>query len=447
MSNIQFTDKMLDAVSVALKPQVNLLTFEGTVRSSKTVTAVQAFFYRVVQSDGFLHLIAGRDFDTIKNNVLEADGLGLIPQFSPYCKLDKDKIGSYYIKVTIGRINKKIMLVNYSNISQWKKVLGSSIECVFIDEVNIADKQFVDECFSRQVSFDHPFTIFTLNGDIPSHWCYTDYINTSTIIGKAPASIIADMQKVPKVKGRYYMHWTFEDNPVMTPEKIERAKALYPVGSYYYTIKVLGERGAPGELIFLDYLTDEVVKHYEYDYFDLYTVGVDIGATRAKNSVSLIGFKRDYSEAAVVDCQTFANCGYREKTERIESIVRGWLDKGIYIEGVFIDSAEQNYIKDMQSSFVSAYLPSVAGSYKATIKARIDLLIILLSLGRFHFNDNEGGKRALQAYKIAKWAEGKKGEEREDNNEPHNDIMDSVEYAVTRHMNALLKVATERGKI
>lgn len=261
MSNIQFTDKMLDAVSVALKPQVNLLTFEGTVRSSKTVTAVQAFFYRVVQSDGFLHLIAGRDFDTIKNNVLEADGLGLIPQFSPYCKLDKDKIGSYYIKVTIGRINKKIMLVNYSNISQWKKVLGSSIECVFIDEVNIADKQFVDECFSRQVSFDHPFTIFTLNGDIPSHWCYTDYINTSTIIGKAPASIIADMQKSPKVKGRYYMHWTFEDNPVMTPEKIERAKALYPVGSYYYTIKVLGERGAPGELIFLDYLTDEVVKH------------------------------------------------------------------------------------------------------------------------------------------------------------------------------------------
>ena len=447
MSNIQFTDKMLDAVSVALKPQVNLLTFEGTVRSSKTVTAVQAFFYRVVQSDGFLHLIAGRDFDTIKNNVLEADGLGLIPQFSPYCKLDKDKIGSYYIKVTIGRINKKIMLVNYSNISQWKKVLGSSIECVFIDEVNIADKQFVDECFSRQVSFDHPFTIFTLNGDIPSHWCYTDYINSSTIIGKAPASIIADMQKSPKVKGRYYMHWTFEDNPVMTPEKIERAKALYPVGSYYYTIKVLGERGAPGELIFLDYLTDKVVKHYEYDYFDLYTVGIDIGATRAKNSVSLIGFKRDFSEAAVVDCQPFVNCGYREKTERIESIIRGWLDKGIYIEGVFIDSAEQNYIKDMQSSFASAYLPSVAGSYKATIKARIDLLIILLSLGRFHFNDNEGGKRALQAYKIAKWAEGKKGEEREDNNEPHNDIMDSVEYGVTRHMNALLKVATERGKI
>ena len=74
-------------------------------------------------------------------------------------------------------------------------------------------------------------------------------------------------------------------------------------------------------------------------------------------------------------------------------------------------------------------------------------MIILLSLGRFHFNDNEGGKKALQAYKIAKWTEGKKGEEREDNNEPQNDIMDSVEYAVTRHMNALLKVATERGKV
>lgn len=444
MSNIKFTNKMLDAVSVALKLQVNLLTFEGTVRSSKTVTAVQAFFYRVIQSDGFLHLIAGRDFDTIKNNVLEADGLGLLPQFEPYCKLDKDKIGSYYVKVTVGRINKKIMLVNYSNISQWKKVLGSSIECVFVDEVNIADKQFVDECFSRQVSFDHPFTIFTLNGDIPTHWCYTDYINTSTIIGNAPASIIADMAKVEKVKGRYYMHWTFEDNPVMTPEKIARAKALYPIGSYYYTIKILGERGAPGELIFLDYLTDDIVQHFEYTDFDIYTVGIDIGATRAKNSVSLIGFKRDFSAAAIMDCVPFSLCGYKEKTERIKSIVDGWKEHGIYIEGVFIDSAEQNYITDMKTAFNAEHLPPVAGSYKATIKARIDLLIILFSLKRLKFNDNAGGKRALQAYKIAKWAEDKKGEEREDNNEPQNDIMDSVEYAITRHMNALLKAATER---
>ena len=72
------------------------------------------------------------------------------------------------------------------------------------------------------------------------------------------------------------------------------------------------------------------------------------------------------------------------------------------------------------------------------------MLIILFSLKRLKFNDNAGGKRALQAYKIAKWAEDKKGEEREDNNEPQNDIMDSVEYAITRHMNALLKAATER---
>lgn len=122
MSNIQFTDKMIDAVSVALKPQVNLLTFEGTVRSSKTVTAVQAFFYRVVTSDGFLHLIAGRDFDTIKNNVLEADGLGLLSQFAPYCKIDKDTIGGYFIRVKFGRVSKKILLVNYSNVSQWKKI-------------------------------------------------------------------------------------------------------------------------------------------------------------------------------------------------------------------------------------------------------------------------------------------------------------------------------------
>lgn len=107
MSDIKFTDKMLDAIAIALNPNVNLLTFEGTVRSAKTVTAVQAFIYRVVNSEGGLHLIAGRDFDSLMNNILEADGLGILPQFSTICKLQKDKIGGYFIKLTVGEKSKK----------------------------------------------------------------------------------------------------------------------------------------------------------------------------------------------------------------------------------------------------------------------------------------------------------------------------------------------------
>ena len=43
------------------------------------------------------------------------------------------------------------------------------------------------------------------------------------------------------------------------------------------------------------------------------------------------------------------------------------------MEGIFVDSAEGNYILDLQASPINRRVP-VAGSYKATIKERIDLL-------------------------------------------------------------------------
>ena len=65
-------------------------------------------------------------------------------------------------------------------------------------------------------------------------------------------------------------------------------------------------------------------------------------------------------------------------------------------------------------------------------------MIVLLSLGKIVFNDTKEGHNAYQAYQMAKWTDGKENEEREDNNDPINDIMDSIEYALTRHMKKLL---------
>jgi len=104
-----------------------------------------------------------------------------------------------------------------------------------------------------------------------------------------------------------------------------------------------------------------------------------------------------------------------------------------------IDSAEQNYIKDLKAEFYNIGFPEVIGSYKATIKDRIDMNIVLLSAGKLIFNDTEDGRAALDAFKQAAWVEGKVGIERKDENEPWNDKLDSIEYAETRHMNALMR--------
>jgi hypothetical protein len=123
--------------------------------------------------------------------------------------------------------------------------------------------------------------------------------------------------------------------------------------------------------------------------------------------------------------------GYAKKTEMLRAFLAK--HRGKPIEGIFVDSAEGNYIKDLQSYNLGV---PVTECYKATILERIHLNVMLFSRGRLLMDAS--CLQAYQAFMNAVWKKGKEGKEREDNNLPMNDIMDGVEYAQTRHMNALL---------
>jgi phage terminase large subunit len=385
---------------------------------------------------------------TLNDNILIADGFGLLTKYEKYCTLTKDRIGSSYLDVDCGKYGKKkISLCGYSNKKMWKNVLGGSIENMLIDEANIAELQFLLECYARQTSFPNPLTIYTLNGDVPTAPIY-DFINPSKIIGDCPASIRAQMDKVDKKQGYYYTHWTMKDNPIMTPQKIADASSLYPPGSFYHTIKILGERGTPGEAIYVDYIDEsKILQKIDIAKLHSFIVSMDIGATRAQNSITLLGFTPNYDTVAVVAQESFSQVGYKEKTEKLKAFIRKWKSLGAsYIENVIIDSAEQNYIQDLREVFQREGFPAVVGSYKATIKERIDMNIVLLASGKLIFNDTPDGRAALNAFKEATWKEGEIGKERKDENEPWNDKLDSIEYGETRHMKALIRSA-KAGKV
>ena len=424
------TKKYLRSIKLFLT-RAELLVFEGTIRSSKTYTAIDAFFYAVNDSNEYLHLIACEDNDAVIDNVLKCDG-GLLKKYGEYCKFMNEQIGGWF--VAIG--TKKVLLCGYRDARKWQKILGKTLGVIYVDEANTANKQFIDECFARQTSCDRPKMIWTLNGDIPTHWIYQDYINRCNIVGTAPASIVADMDQAKKQKNWYYIHWNMADNPIMTADKIERANTLYPIGSYYHTIKILGERGAPGRLIYNDYIQDNLydpnlsVMNYKY-----YMLGCDVGATKASNVVILFGVSADYRSIGLFDPDIFKQVGYEYKTKRIEAYTRLWNDR-VPLECLAIDSAEQNFIRDISTDFKAKNLPPVICSFKATIKERIDMYIIMLSQGRVKTNSLD----VVNAFRIAKWVKGKEGEEREDLNEIHNDLLDAIEYASTRFMKKLMAV-------
>jgi hypothetical protein len=441
-----FNDKFIDTLSFALDDRVHLLVNEGVAQSGKTAASISAFFEAVQESYEDLHLIAAWDLNAIEDKILNKKDIGLLRLYSNYCSMKKEEIGSYYVNVRcdLGEKRpkwKKILLCGFADASKWQKILGKTLGVILIDEVNTANESFVNECFARQLAVKRPFQIWTLNGDVPTKWVYTNYINKCRILKKrrVPSSIIADMDKADKRDGWYYQHWGFHDNPILTDEQIERAMSVYPVGSFYYTTKILGERGAPGSLIYIDYIRPTLIHPVEKRDYQRYIIGCDIGATRAMNSYTLTGFSYDYYKMAYFDKRTFKGLGYEQKKIELIALTRRYIERGFYIEYITIDSAEANFIRDLQTEFTSLGLPPVIPSYKATIKERIDAMIILASSGRVAFNDTIEGRDLYDAFLMAKWSPGREGIEREDLNEPHNDKIDSAEYSFTKYMKQLMR--------
>ena len=72
MSDIIFTDKMLDCIEYSLRDYVWVMAFEGSIRSIKTTTVIQMFHFLVQNSEEVYHLISAVDNNSIKDVLLFA---------------------------------------------------------------------------------------------------------------------------------------------------------------------------------------------------------------------------------------------------------------------------------------------------------------------------------------------------------------------------------------
>lgn len=442
-------------LALIVKDSTRFVLLEGPARSSKTAIAIQAMYYAMMRSPSVrVGLIASKDNDTLINNLLDADVVGFLTTH-PECSLETAEIGGYYIRMpTSSQGVKKILITGYDNEARWKKVLGGTIDIVLIDEANIANEKFIHETFARQLSSDAPLTIFTTNGDNPDNMIYQEFGNYAQPIGAIPASTLALINEFQSkhineektypntgVKvGYYYMFFQMSDNPVMTAEKLANAKSLFPKGSYYYQTKILGERSVQGEMIFVDYLEANKVLVDKIPFFPTsYTIGFDIGASKAYSVLTMTAWNSDWSQACIVKLDSFNAKGYDVKKQHLRNFLTTLTSKEIaQISRIDIDSAESNFIADIAPIIMREYGRLVYPSYKATIKERIDMVIIGVSSGRLTILNKDNNRKVYDAYRSSRWAEGKIGEEREDLGLEINDIMDSVEYSLTSRMKSLM---------
>lgn len=226
---------------------------EGTTAAGKTTVGLFKFMLKVAESPKKLHIIAAKDTGTAEKNIINKD-LGIIDDFGQLVEYHgngtkDDKIPHLLYHTSKG--DKVIYVLGYGDKQKWQKALGGQYGCLYIDEINTADIDFVRESAMRC-----DYLMATLNPDDPALPIYKEYINCSRPLPEweqeTPKEIKDELKEEPKPN---WVHWffSFVHNLGLPKEKLDKIIANTPKGTKIWKNKIEGLRGKATGLVFSNF--------------------------------------------------------------------------------------------------------------------------------------------------------------------------------------------------
>lgn len=257
-NSFPLSQKYIDFINTVNDVDADFL--EGTTASGKTTVGAGVKFMNMVsRSRKKLHIIASKSTGTAEKNIIHSDN-GILNIHKDACYYGN---GDKNNKLPHIKFEEKIIYVlGYDNKDKWENVLGSQFGCVYIDEINTANIDFV-----REISTRNDYMMATLNPDDPNLPVYKEFINRSRPYkkykGDVPHEIMAELKEKPVPRWRYWF-FTFKDNLSLTPEMIEKKIRSAPPGTKLHKNKIQGLRGKATGLVFPNFDRKKHVRSKEW---------------------------------------------------------------------------------------------------------------------------------------------------------------------------------------
>lgn len=301
------------------------------------------------------HIIASRTTGTAEKNIITQDNgiLDIHRNAKYYGNGDKDNKFPH-IKFE----DKIIYIMGYDTKDKWENALGGQYGCVYIDEANTADIDFVREILTR-----NDYLCMTLNPDDPTLPIYDEVINRARPYKKyendVPAEIMKELKRVAPTKNWRYWFFTFRDNKGLSEEDIQKKINMVPIGTKLHKNKILGLRGKATGLCFdlqsKNIITVEKARKLK---FKIFSIGCDTSyskETHDKVTLEGIGITVDGK------CVLLKEKTYNNKDRTIlfaPSDVVQWLVEFMedfknewgFARTCFIDSADQGTIMEAKKA-------------------------------------------------------------------------------------------------
>lgn len=335
---------------------------EGTTSAGKTTVGVFKFMLDVAESNQSQHILAGLDTGTIEKNIISKP-YGIIDEWGDLVEYkgggtSVEKLPHLLFHTNNG--TKKIYVLGYDDKARWKKALGNQYGVLYIDEINIANMEFVRESMMRCDK-----VIATLNPDDPALPIYKEYINHSRPLPQyakdVPADILKELNE-PAKDGWVHWFFSFDDNIALTPEKIQTIIDNVPAGTKLYKNKIQGMRCRATGLVFGNFSNENIISAKQLKEriksgeitFKRLVLGVDTAySSKSPDTIAmeLCGITTD-GDLYTLEERTFNNAERHEPlapSDVVREIVAfadfcriAWGD----FRNIFIDSADQATITE-----------------------------------------------------------------------------------------------------
>lgn len=375
---------------------------EGTTAAGKTTVGIFKFMLKVAKSSKKLHIIAAEDTGTAEKNLINKD-LGMMDDFGILLEYNGNGTKEYKIPHLIFHTNnedKIIFVLGYGNKKKWKKALGGQYGCLYIDEINTADIEFVREAAMRCDYF-----MATLNPDDPNLPVYKEYINCSRPLPEyrddAPKEINDELKEEPKPG---WVHWffSFKHNLGLTKEKLNKIISNVPKGTKLWKNKIEGLRGKATGIVFpnFDRKKHVVSKKWLKEQIGIgnikvekFTAGLDTSySSKSEDTIAMIfQIITECRKVITVDEKVYSNADLNTPLAPSDT-VKNFVDflernreEWGFAKDVFIDSADQATITELQKyKRLRGCIYNFIPAYKKTkIIDRIRLMLSWLQQGAY----------------------------------------------------------------
>lgn len=388
------------------------LCLEGAVRSTKTVTANNYFYKRILFSRDSTFLMLGNTQGSLVRNVIDGDfGLLAITGHAARIKQDQHSIKYISLPAPTGdpRGEIKIYYFGGDTIASFKKIRGLTVGGVYYDEYNLLHRETIETAEGRSIAALDRFQVATLNPDVPGLWIYKERID-----------------KYLGMPGYKYQHFTIDDNPAIPAERKEELKLQYT--GVFYDRYILGKRVRAEGMCYPSFTEKNIIDKVP-DGVRFVVVGADVGGNKSASALAATGFFVKDGKLCAVLVDEF----YDADNKSAESYISNYVEFAKKVKRSFkcIDCYFESGEQLLKNSCENTGVLNIYNSVKLPIIDRIRFFDLMFSQGRLFIMKD--CTYTIDAVRSAVYDPKSQNEERLDNGTTNIDSLDAWEYSITPH--------------